>query len=189
MKKTYLFTVAALSGIILFGGGCFGDKPIATTEEGSKRQEAPPAQEEKTGLFQSIKDAFDRSVAIRCEYTNEDGEKITTYIKNKKIYLETQPKLDKNGEEAPLVKGIATNDTMYVWTVGNKQGLSIDLREATEPATIAGTEVRSTEDIIDQLEKKKESCKPDSIPDSKFDLPSDVEFKSLSDMMKAFENK
>jgi len=180
MKRAHVFTLAAMSGLILFGAGCF-DKPAQDDASGGSASMTPKA-EEKPGVFQSIKDAFDRSVAIRCDYTDEDGEKVTTYIKNKKIYLESQPKPDEDGTVTPLVHGITMDDKMYIWTAESNEGLIFDLNDAEEPAKMGDTEVRSTEDIINKLEEKKENCRPETIPDSKFDLPAGMEFKSFADL-------
>lgn len=179
MNRGYIYTIAAISGLVLFGAGCFEKQAQDTANDG--KATSPSQAEEKSGVFQSIKDAFDKSIAIKCEYADEDGDVVTTYIKNKKIYLESQPETDEDGTLYPLIRGITMDDKMYIWTAESKQGVMLDLQDATEPAKMGDTEVRSTADIIKKLEEKKENCKPETIADSTFDLPEGVEFKSFSD--------
>jgi hypothetical protein len=158
----------AISTLILFGAGC------------SKNDASTGVNDDK-GAWQSIKDAFDRSITLRCDYTDEDGEKTVTYIKNKRIYFESEPKpLVTQDEDTAVIKGLAKDDKMYIWSDGSTKGLMFDFKNPTGDSQpkMGDKEIRGTQDIIDKLEEDKSNCRSESIPDSKFDLP-EIEFVSL----------
>jgi hypothetical protein len=160
--------VLAISILILVGAGC-GKNPSPGTEIESK------------GAWQSIKDAFDRSIAVRCDYTDEDGEKTITYIKNKRIYFESEPQPTAGeGEESTVVKGLAKDDKMYIWSEGSAKGLMFDFKNPVGDSQpkMGDKEIRGTQDIIDKLEENKSNCRSESIPDAKFELPA-IEFVSF----------
>lgn len=162
-----------MSALMLFGAGC-----------GKSDQQQPTAgqPEEKKGIFSSIKDAFNKSITLRCDYLDEAGNNTVTYIKNKKIFLEEDLKTsDQGGVKIQTVKGLIMDDKMYMWSDASDKGLIIDLKQPKDgnAPKMGDKEIRSTDDVISKLEEKKERCKPATIEDSKFELPSTVQFLNM----------
>lgn len=168
MSHKILPALFAISTLVLVGAGCGG----------TADQAAAPSQDKS--VWQSIKDAFDRSVSLRCEYSDVDGQKTIAYIKNKAIYLESEPSgvRTKNGEDL-VVKGLAKDDKMYIWSANSEKGILLDFKNqkpGSNPAKMGDKEIHSTADIIAKLEEKKDACQGASIPDSNFELPAGIEF-------------
>jgi len=174
MTKQTIPTVLAISAVLLFGAGCGQTQTTAGPTE---------AKKEDKSAWQSIKDAFDRSIALRCDYTDENGNKTVTYIKNKRIYFESEPlPMPRQEGKTAVVRGLAKDDKMYIWGEESAKGLLFDFKDVkpgAEPAKMGDKEIRGTSDIIDKLEEKKNACRSESIPDSRFELPAGIEFISL----------
>jgi hypothetical protein len=166
MNKRTSTLVLTFAILIAFGAGC-----------GKQNQQG--AAEEKKGVFASIKDAFDRSIALRCDYSDENGQKTVTYIKNHRIYLESEPQTAQDGK-TQIIRGIVKDDKMYIWGDENAKGLIFDFKAVKDQAPKMGDkEIHSTQDIIDKLEEKKDKCRAESIGDDKFELPAKIEFLTL----------
>lgn len=173
MKNITLPAVIAISALVLFGAGC---GKTETQQTGAKQAE------EKKGIFSSIKDAFNKSIALRCDYIDENGNNTITYIKDKKIFLEEDLKTDEaDGGKVQTVKGIIKDDKMYIWSDASDKGITIDFKNPKDgnKPKMGDKEIGSTEDVISKLEEKKERCKADTVDDSKFELPKNVQFMSL----------
>ncbi|MFH1620885.1 MAG: hypothetical protein ABIB04_02255 [Patescibacteria group bacterium] len=168
IKKISSF-VLVLSLAVAFGAGCNKNKSQDQTDTGL----------ENKGIFASIKDAFDKSIAVRCDYTDDDGGETITYIKNKRIYLESEPQGTADGKTV-IIHGLVRDDKMYIWGDENDKGIIFDFTTISgEPPKMGGKEIHGTQDIIDKLEEKKDKCKTESIGDDKFELPSKIEFVSF----------
>ncbi|MFA5185428.1 MAG: hypothetical protein WC551_02985 [Patescibacteria group bacterium] len=173
MNKHLIPATLAISAMVLFGAGC---GKTDTQQAGAKQAE------EKKGIFSSIKDAFNKSIALRCDYVDENGNSTITYIKNKKIFLEEDMKADDaQGIKVQKVKGIIKDDKMYIWSDASDKGITIDFKNPKDgnKPKMGDKEIGSTDDVISKLEEKKERCKTDTIDDSKFELPTTVQFMSL----------
>lgn len=169
MNKTIFSVVLSLTALISLGAGC--GKQTA--------QNQPTQTQEKQSIFSSIKDAFDRSIALRCDYIDEDGEKTVTYIKNKRIYLESEPTTSTDGQTS-VFRGLIKDDKMYIWGDTSDKGIVFDFKTIKdEPPKMGGKEIKSTQDVIDKLEEKKDKCRAESVSDDKFELPTKIQFVSF----------
>lgn len=162
-----------LAAVVLVGSWC-GQKPAE--EPTGESQETQGTEEENGGIFSSIRDAFDRSMSLRCEYVDEEGNASVNYIKNKMVRTEAV-----DAEQGLKIYGLFRDEKMYFWTEGSSEGMIFDLSGmGEEPGEMGGTEVRSVDDIITELEAKKDMCRTESVPDSYFELPAGVNFQSLN---------
>lgn len=165
-----------LLSIIIFSlliTGC-GTKPEPRNNTDAGQGQAPEQAQEKKNIFTSIKDAISKSISLRCEYTDEDGEVTIAHIKGNAIKMESKPKTDQD----MVFQGIIRDDKMWVWTKGGeKKGMVIDFKNHKgSPVKMSDTEVTSTEDVIKEIESKKDTCKNAVIADSEFELPKDYQF-------------
>jgi outer membrane lipoprotein-sorting protein len=159
--------------LILVLGGC---GKAAQNQEQSQTQN----QEDK-GIFSSIKDAFNRSLTLRCEFTDESGQKSVNYIKNKMIRTETL-------QDGKQIYGLFRDNKMYLWGPDSKQGMVFNLDDMNGQGQPGVDNVQTTDDIISGLEQFKDKCRVDNVADTLFAVPSDVTFSNLNDLMKQFGN-
>lgn len=155
---------------------------------GQAAPKAPQAQnpaqpQEDKSLFSSIRDAFNRSLALRCEYTDEDGQKSVNYIKNKMIRTET---VSTEGEQ---VYALFRDDKLYMWGPGSNQGMVFELAALQESNDVkmGGTTIHGTDDIINELENKKDQCQVQTLADSLFTVPQNVNFSNLNELLNQYK--
>jgi len=165
LKKTIF--VLFLASILLLSG-CLPKKQTNQTGQ------TQPIEEKKT-VFESIRDAMAKSLSLRCDYVVEDN-KATVYIKGKLIRSEADT---PSGKSHTILK----DNKMWFWTEKDKNGFVIDLSQFPKNAPVPQ---KSSEDIINEVEKFKQDCKQTTISDSMFNPPADIKFQDLSQMFEKF---
>lgn len=180
-RKAGFAPILIIIAVVAFAavGGYFylnAKKPQVTPEA---------AQTKNTGsnAFTSIKDALSKSQSLRCEYTDEKGDKITTNIKAGKIRSSIVSAKNPQGMET-----ISTSSKVYVWDNKTKKGttLTINIEDVKEAAKniSANAQPNKKEEMVAALEKYKQSCKAEAVSDSLFTPPTDVQFTDLDAQMK-----
>lgn len=162
MRKNHLLVSSLFVFSLIFAGaGCnwFGGK----------------VAEKATDTFTSIKDAVDRSIALKCEYTDESGEKTIASIKGKQIRMDSVVE----GTDGKF-HGIIRDNKMWIWADKQPEGMMLDFAKVTDDSLKMGDKViRSQDDIVAKLEEKKDTCKTATIADSDFDLPTSIKFTDV----------
>lgn len=153
-----------------------GNKP-QTTQQPNNNESDKKADDSKN-VFSSIKDALARNIALNCKYEDKEltgGVTVNTYIKGNMVYMESTQKI--SGKDINM-QGIMRDNKYYVWSDASPQGMLFDLTKITEKnsATLKGANVKSTDDVINKLEENKQNCKPTTIEDSKFVVPTTIKF-------------
>jgi hypothetical protein len=135
-------------------------------------------QTAKKDVFTSIKDAISKQIALRCEYTDENGNTSINYIKGNMIRVD-----GKVGEQAS--SALMRDDKIYVWTADSKEGFVMDMKGLQNSSDIkmGGEKIQTTEDIINKLEAEKTKCHAEAVPDSMFVVPSEINFSDWSKLM------
>lgn len=166
-QKLILFVVLL---IILLGGGYVLSAAKKDTSTGGK----------EGSIFTSIKDALSKSVSLECNFTDDQGNKVKSVIKNGALRADVE---GKTSAESGSV--IMTEETMYFWDRTKKEGVKMMLPKDTvagKPTADSKEEPGEIKEIMADLEQYKESCKPAVVSDSQFSPPSDVTFIDLSKM-------
>jgi len=134
---------------------------------------------EKLGMFGSLKDALSKSLSLECAYTENDI-KTTVYIKAGMVranMIGTTP--SQNGSV------IVRDEKMYYWN--GKQGMmmafDIDAMQQEEDEAVSDTPGT----MLEGLEKFKQNCKPSTIADTVFTIPTDVKFVDQTRMMESMQ--
>lgn len=170
MRKSILPAIA-LTSLVLFGAGC--------------GKSADNKQGIASGIITSIKDAFNHSQTLRCDYQDENGNSTIAYIKDKKIFMEEDVKspdqTSQNGQKIDTVKGLISDDKMYMWSDSSDKGLIVDFKKPSEGniPKMGDKEIHSTDDVIGKLEEKKDRCKTATVDDSQFEMPKDIQFMNF----------
>jgi hypothetical protein len=131
----------------------------------------PP--EPPKNVFTSIKDAVTKQLLLKCEYKDNDSTTIT-YIKGNMI------RMVGTGKEVGI-EGIIKDGKFYLWNTTDKKGMTLDLSKM-EGAKMGETPIKSSDDVVNALEAKKENCALSPESASMFDLPADVTFTATPDL-------
>lgn len=158
----------------------------------SKKPQVTPeaAQTKNAGgsAISSIQDALSKSQSLKCEYTDENGNKSTTFIKSGNIRVSTKTKDSKDGEVLTRTQGDEVKSYFWdpatkkgtVFTISKKDTQAMQKQVQQNPQVQAGNK----EDLIESIEKYKQHCKTESVSDSLFTPPTDVQFTDLQAEMK-----
>lgn len=179
MNKNILI-VGAIIVVLLLGVGGFSLLSKSKSPVNSNPEGTMDGQNE-VGAISSIKDFLTQSGSMKCEIEDE-GKTTTVYIKNGLV------RVDSVGAEAQDNSSIIFNSKekkFYAWSTQTKQGVSMSVSDETMDKVDkkTGSTGDSYEDVMEDLEKYKDSCKNASVSDSLFTVPTDVKFQDLSTMM------
>ena len=173
--KTKIISIVALS-LLLSACGATTTPNTSEPSTPTGSSSAAPTTEVKKDVFTSIKDAVTKQIALKCDY--KDGEETTTtYIKGQTVRL-------VGNDKSAGVEGLMKDGKFYLWNskdTQNKKGMIIDISKM-EGAKMGETPVKSIDDVVTELEKKKENCVVSTESASIFELPSDITFSEVSDL-------
>lgn len=131
-----------------------------------------------------IASAMTGTGSVKCEYTGEDGAVVTAYIKNGQVRTDITGGPDGGGSF--LMK----DKTTWTWSDSTKEGVMFVLPEITPVAGQATGEMQTASDeVAADLEQYKDSCKSETVSDSVFEVPTDVNFQDFSSMMSGMEQE
>lgn len=152
----------------------------------SKKQlQLPQTQKQKgEGMVGSIQDALSKSLSLKCEYPDEEGNKTTTYIKAGAIRADAYASVNGQRRNTHM---IMKDEKLYTWDDEKKEGMMMSLKSVqnTQVQPQTGTQnTQSKEDVVGDLEKYKDYCKSATVSDSLFTPPSDIKFTDLEKEMK-----
>jgi hypothetical protein len=86
MKNKVVLVIVV--GILLVGGIFYFRRNPATKPEETKPSPTPEevkTEEQKEGIFGSIREALEKSISLKCQYQLEEGDKVTVYLKGKDL--------------------------------------------------------------------------------------------------------
>lgn len=169
MKNQTLIVIGAV--VILLGVGGF----LVVNQNKSKTL---VSQETKNESFTSIRDALSRSLSLECDFTDEEGNKTKSYIKNGLMRADITSA--KEGESGSVV---IKDKKIYFWNVRG-EGFAMAMPEENSDDKTNN----QANEVIKDVEKYKESCKTASVADSIFDIPSNIKFSDISEILKSTPN-
>jgi len=180
MKK--IFGVLSVFAVVIALTACGGKTEEAPSPSpvAQPSAEAPtstlPATEDK-GIFASIRDAISKSIPIKCSFTDKDGVKSVAYVTKDRVRVEAE----KSGD-MPATHGIVKDNKMYIWSELTDKGMVIDFSKITDEqaATMGEGAIRSTDDLIAQIERENDGCAKEVVSDSFFELPANIEFVNFN---------
>lgn len=171
--------------LIVLGVGSFmlmGKKNVKpTSSQTVMKNEASPTS---SSMFSSIQEALSKSLSLQCDYTDESGKKIISYIKNGAVRTDMQGASAKDSGSV-----IMKDKKMYYWNGKTGTVLAFDITSMMEKVTPSvkpqvSQAQQNPGDVVESLEKFKKSCKTAVVADSLFTPPADVKFTDISAMMK-----
>lgn len=164
MKKIFILLACLLPLLML---------SACTLKKGTETTQIEETQE-KTGVFESIKDAMSRSLSLKCEYNSPSG-KVIASIKGKSVRIDGA--WQNQSDSGAIIK----ENKLWSWDKEKKEGIIITLadQENTDKSL-------DPEEIINNLEQRKQDCHVAVVADEVFEPPTDIKFQDLSELMKQF---
>lgn len=179
MKTKQLIIIAAIVILVLLGiGGYYlmGQKGTSKTTDVPTAASTSPTT--SAGMFGSIKDALSKSLSLQCVY-EQDGKKTTAYIKAGAVRADMM-----GGTKEENGSVIVKDNKMYFWN--GKEGMMLTFDISSSPSGTAAKNTPSktpNADLMEDLEKYKDACKPAIVSDTLFTPPADVKFVDQTKMM------
>ena len=169
-KKTGLYIGIAVVAVLLVAGG------LMFFKNGANPLTNPAAM--LTG-----------GTSMKCEYT-EEGRNIITYVKGEQF------RTDMTGGTEGSMSTIYKDDTTWSWNTETKEGMKMTFQKPSitpgmemEESSEEESDMSDAQEMKEEVDKYKDSCKNQMISDSLFTPPSDVEFQDYSQMMEQMQNK
>ncbi len=128
------------------------------------RTERSPTIEENddTRTTEMIEAAFAGQISIRCRFEEDrEGDSIA-FVKDGYVRAET---VNEYGQENMIFR----DDVFYLWEEGQNQGIIVN-------SVPKGIDEEPFGDIREQLHGQEVTCQQESLADSLFDPPADVDF-------------
>ena len=193
MKNKKLFTVLFVLGLLVLVAGLMVlsnqdnsltvEKPGDVSDTNNTVEEINKNEEES--FFGSMQDLLTRGNSVKCTYNVVDGEGEAIgvlYIADNKVRSEMDIVEKETGKKME-VDSIITEDWMYTWNSFMPQGTKMNIKEMQGEAN----EDYSQDEADKMREETDYKCRP-WIPDnSKFVVPTDIEFRDMTEMMQGFD--
>ncbi len=130
-----------------------------------------------------IEDAYLRGGSVICDfidpgYENREDEEITVYIKAGKMRFLYE---NINEEEEVFSNIVFRDDYYYVWNEDGGMKMGVDRDDFFVPFGVEDGEF-----YVYPEEDFNLDCKKSSIDDSMFEIPTDIEFFDMTEMMEGF---
>lgn len=174
MNKTVIIVIAVLA-VLLLGGGAFvmsqRSKPesTSTTQNNTNDTSTTPSSAAK-----SLVDLFNLGTAQQCSFSDGSTSSGTVYVSNQKMRGDFTYTVAQGTTNAHM---IIDNGTSYIWTDGQTTGLKMKFDAATAAEDF---DSKVTDNSVDINQKYDYDCKSWSIDQTKFTLPTGVQFTDLS---------
>ena len=187
-----IFVIACLVMMATAFSGCDllgGDKGQETAKESETEQNKENNNKdnnEEESFFGSMQDLLARGKSVKCTYKNvggEDGEATGVfYVAGDKMRSEMDIIEKETGKEME-VNSIIIGDWMYTWNNFLPEGTKMNMKEMQDETS----ENYSQDETNKMKEEVDYKCRPWIPDDSKFIVPTDVEFRDMTEMMKGFQ--
>lgn len=142
--------------------------------------------EKAGGVFTSIKDALSKSLSLKCVYKDEEGVETTSYIKAGAVRVMMT---SAAGDDQPN-NIIMKEKKMHMWNDVTKTGFTFTVEDPKDvtpfptakegDSTYAPDNAQDQESVLAQIEKYKDACKPETVADAMFTVPTDVTFQDMN---------
>lgn len=176
-QKNIILAGVALIILLLLGVGGF---MVLNKDKSATSDDSSNTSEDNENVITSIRDALSKSMTLECNYDDsESGTKVQAYIKNGAVRTNITAK-DPKSSGSTIIK----DKKMYFWNQDGGFMMEIPEISITPTEDDSSSQNSNPEDVIEGIERYKDSCKPAVVSDSLFTPPTDVKFQDFSQMMK-----
>ena len=182
MNKNQTKIVLVALVLLLAGGGFLFLKRGKTqkpAEIQTPQKEIETEKKNEGSVFSSIKEALEKSISLKCQYRDKEGNLATVYFKKGMI------RTDGVNKEGQKNSAIIKDDKLWFWIPeSNQKGMFISL-EVLRNQKPANIQIPNKDQIIKQAEEYKQNCQPTALSESLFEPPTNIEFDNLDEIMKS----
>lgn len=188
MKK-YIYLGALLLTISLTLTACTtkDDKNLGEEINTDENESTIIAESEDESLNGNIFDLLKLNKSVKCTFKSETDEGTTsgiTYVANGKTKTEFEVKTDDMDMKS---YSISDGEWIFTWTSENNQGTKLNLKDMEKyDEDPVDNEEPEEVDYSDQTQDFDYKCTPWAVDNSVFDLPKNIEFTNLNEMMEDF---
>ena len=188
MKKVFLFSMIIAVGFIF--SGC-GKKDANKAQNNGDQSSIDSLVKENSSIFSWMK----KGGEVKCSLNMTVGN-ILMMTKNNNVRIEGIPFLSSSsmGEAPQADNGVSLTlgEWVYMWDKKTKKGTKMNNKEMLEFSGDSGdieeSELDSQgswEDMVNGWDEMNTeySCKEENLDDNLFEVPEDVEFQNLTEMM------
>ncbi|MBN1162607.1 hypothetical protein JXA34_02575 [Patescibacteria group bacterium] len=190
MKKKHLILIILLI-LPLFVTAC--KKNQTTQEVEDTTPKASDTTETTSGKIKgSILDLLSVGKNYKCTYSKTDENfsfEGVSYIAGDKVRSDTKMTLiaeneDEDNEEMEFEShSLVKNKVAYTWGSMMEKGVKIDLNEIEDKTDQELPDTPNGEAVKNMREEFEYDCNPWVVDNSKFDVPTDVEFVDMNEML------
>ncbi len=168
-----MIIVAVLLVLVLGAGGYM---MLAKSKSSTPKNSMESAKQDKNA-FTSIQDAIAHSMTITCDYSTPEGTNVKAYIKGGKVRSDVISK-DSNQSGSAIIM----DKKVYFWN--SQGGYVMEMPDiSVTPASGQDAVENKGNSTMEALEQYRQYCKPGTVSDSLFVLPTGVKFQDMSTMM------
>lgn len=139
---------------------------------------------ESSGVIASVKDALTQNLTLACEFTDESGTSVKSYIKNGAV------RVTSTGPSSVSSEIIMKDEKMYMWDTTTKEGFIYTIEDDdSSNVGMSGKDVVKSESYLDLIDKYRDSCKVANLADTFFIPPQDVNFKDMSNFLEDLKSQ
>jgi len=165
-KKTLVVAIIAL--ILVLGGFVMTKSKKVTNISNNSNN----------NVFTSVKDALTKKMTLVCEFSDDKGTFTKSYIKNGAIRVTSPESSSGSGDF------ILKDNKMYMWDTKTKEGFIYSVPEGDQ-----STQISQGDEYLNMVNTYKDSCKVDSVMDSYFEVPTDVNFQDMSKILEDLQKQ
>lgn len=167
--------IGIILGVLVVGGGIY----IATSNDGEK----VVTEESSDKTISTFGELVARGEAVTCTFEHNDGTNVTegtVYIADRAEKIRGDFTL-RQGDGEPMEGHIIRDESYnYVWGSFYEQGIKTKVTEENQEQLFEDAENDATID-----ENTEFTCNTWNVDESKFEIPTDVEFVDFSAQMEA----
>ena len=139
-------------------------------------QPAPTPDTKPTDTkFQSIDEAMNKQLSLKCPYVDESGNKVAAYIKDRKVIINSNDPGDTKNKNTHI---LFRYSQAWIWNSDAGEGATVvmDTLPTDKSFRIGKLSIRSTADVLAFLEQKKSNCSLVDLSDDMFQPPTNIKF-------------
>jgi major membrane immunogen (membrane-anchored lipoprotein) len=188
MKKLLIVPLLVMISLLLTA--CTSKTTEKGTSTDNKDEATATTQNDgEENIKGSILDLAKMGKNVKCTYKFDNEEAAmegTVYVSGSKTRSDIKIKISDGTENDSTT--ITDGEWMYMWSTAAEQGTKMNIKDMEQMAEKYKTEGDAEEDSNNQYKNQTQDvdykCRPWVVDNSKFNIPTNIEFIDMNEMMK-----